>query len=78
MIVEVGNLLAYLDKARTGLRCSHRVGSGWTRAAAVASIGSRHRRLTLRAVDGSPAEECLWPGLCAAGFATAAGLTYRG
>lgn len=81
VIVEDGNLLAYLDKARTGLTL---FAPGRERmdqvAAAVASIGSRHRRLTLRTVDGSPAEESpLARALAAAGFATAPrGLTYRG
>src|SRR5690606_20458979 len=81
VIVKEANVLAYVDNARTGLTL---FAPGRERmdqvAAAVGSIGSRHRRLTLRTVDGSPAEESpLARALAAAGFATAPrGLTYRG
>ncbi|HEX6946434.1 MAG TPA: DEAD/DEAH box helicase [Acidimicrobiia bacterium] len=81
VIVADGELLAYLDRSRTGLTMFE---PGWHRAEAVAGaiadIGSRHRRLTLRTVDSAPAEESpLARALADSGFAAAPrGLSYRG
>ena len=76
-----GELLAYLDKARTGLTVFE---PGWDRteavAAAIAGFATRHRRLTLGTVGGEPAAESRLAGaLAESGFGTAPkGLSYRG
>ena len=80
VVVADGELLAYLDKARTGLTVLE---PGWDRTEAVAEsvarIASRHRRLTLRTVGGIPAAGSrLADALAESGFAPAPkGLSFR-